>query len=384
LIQARIRCWDPVGETWQSRFRGWVGDWNYDFDPSQQVNRLTLELIDIFEMLGAIEMLPGYFGDDPASATPPRPDAAGQVWYDAATMDARILQALNDSLPAGAADNWAVVFSGNVSLVPTTYTPGETPLEVVTDAVDAEWPGVANAFTDRFGRLAAHGREARFDPAGVLAGPGVADVWDWHHWHVGDGDAVNADLGSVAQIHEFAFNRGLSKIINSALASPQWVRSGSSYVLYGDDQNDGQIVREPASIDDRGIRSWSAQNLQTDYGLKPLPDGTPGLAETKRFATYYVTNYATPHDRVTTAGFRSIRADAPGAAVTWQLLTRVDISDQVDVLVASPGGGSFDRSCYVEGVHETVQPLNPDMDDVTVSLDLSPKALFDDTSMFPS
>src|SRR5262249_42438845 len=174
LLQVRIRCWNPVLAEWQSRFRGWVSDWDYDFDPSQQTNRLSLQLTDIFELLGAIEMLPGFFGDDPTTATPPRPDAAGQIWFAAAaTVKARIDQvlanALNSTAHPTAASDYSVVFSGNVSLVPTTYSPGETPLDVIFHAADAAFPGVSNVYTDRFGRIVFHGRYAKFNPSGVLA-----------------------------------------------------------------------------------------------------------------------------------------------------------------------------------------------------------------------
>ena len=57
--------------------------------------------------------------------------------------------------------------------------------------------------------------------------------------------------------------------------------------------------------------------------------------------------------------------------------------DQIDLTVSSPGGGGFvGESYYVEGVHETVEPLNPTHDLITLTLDLSPKAYFD-TNPFP-
>jgi hypothetical protein len=62
-------------------------------------------------------------------------------------------------------------------------------------------------------------------------------------------------------------------------------------------------------------------------------------------------------------------------------MSQVDISDQVDVTVSGVNGaisGFLAEPYFVEGVHEQVQPLNPDIDDVTLSLDLSPKAYFDE------
>src|SRR4029077_14883413 len=62
LLQAAIQLHNPITGTWHTRFRGWIDELDYSFDPSQQVNRLTVSLVDIFEMLSAIVMLPGEFG----------------------------------------------------------------------------------------------------------------------------------------------------------------------------------------------------------------------------------------------------------------------------------------------------------------------------------
>jgi hypothetical protein len=370
LRQAVICARNPVADEWQQRFRGWITDWNYSFDPSQQVNRLQLELTDVFEILGAAEMIPGADFDIPGGhyGLLPPPESAGQIVYGEQTVQERIQAILADAgVPAG----FAVVFSGNVRVRQTVYSAAETPLVAIQEAADAEFPGVSNVYTDRLGRLVFHGRLAKFDPAGVAAGasPGA---WDWHHWHAGDGAAVHADLGAVAQLRRFGFNQGVSKIINSALATP---------LNIADEDTPGQLVQDFTSIGRYGSRSWSAPNLLTKEGLL---DSSTALEETRRFAQYYVDNYAQPRNRADQVGFRSIRPGAPGASITWQLLTRVDISDRIDLTVTSPGGGGFAAEpFYVEGVHETSRPLNPDHDDVTVTLDLSPAAYFD-TNPFPT
>ena len=59
-----------------------------------------------------------------------------------------------------------------------------------------------------------------------------------------------------------------------------------------------------------GIRPWSAQNLLTKQGVTDGDVGEGGdWLQTKRFAEYYVDNYAEPQNRVTQIGFRS---SAPG------------------------------------------------------------------------
>jgi hypothetical protein len=141
------------------------------------------------------------------------------------------------------------------------------------------------------------------------------------------------------------------------------------------------MVRDTGSVGHFGVRPWSAQDLLTK---KCLVDGADDLTETHRFAQYYVANYKQPRNRSTACGFRTMRPGTQGATKTWELLSKIDIADLVQITVASPGGGGFNlEAFYVEGVHETCRPLNGVYDDVTLAVDLSPKAYFDDVSMFP-
>jgi hypothetical protein len=372
LRQACIARHNPVTDTWHTRFRGFVEDFDYSFDPSQQVNRLTVSLVDIFEILAAVEMVPDAFGADPAIVAP---DSTGQIVFVNQDYQPRIEAVLTD---AHIPEEFFVVFTGNVELATSVYSAGESPMTVVAEACDGEFPGVSNCYVDRLGRLAAHGRRAKFDPVTTAEG---AD-WDFHQWKAGDGAAVTASPTDTAQIRRFAFNRGLSKVINSAQATPMWTlnEAGSQQVLMPDTAAAGQASKDDASLGKYGYRSWSALNLNTLRGLAPE---TTALEETKKFADYYVANYAAPRDRVTDIAFRSMRPDDSRAAANWELLSLVDVSDLVQVTVASPGGGGFDAAeFFVEGVHEQVGPLVPGYDDVTLSLDLSPRAYFDDVSMF--
>lgn len=368
LLQAAIARWNPVAGEWDVRFRGFIEDFDYEFDPSQRVNRLTVTLVDLFEILAAIEMLPGQFGD------PPPEDAADQIFFDNAQMQTRIVQALGNvgggSAPGIPPEYFVrTVFTGNVLLHETWYSPGETLRTVIDEAVDGEFPGVGNAYVDRFGRLAVHGRGAKFDPADVLAGLGTDYDWDFHHWKAGDGAKVAENPAQYAHIRRFAYNRGLAKVINSATATPL-----RRQVPLTEAEAKAQVVTDTVSMGRYGVRSWSAQNLLTHSGFI---DGTTDLVETRRFAEYYVANYKLPHNRVTEIAFRTMRPGAPGSSENWRLLSKVDISDQIDLWVGSPGGGGFDgEEFYVEGIHEQARAATPDYDDVTVSLDLSPRAVF--------
>jgi hypothetical protein len=374
LLQATLGRYNPVTDTWFTRYRGFIEEMTYTFDPSQRVNRLELTLVDIFELLSAVEMVPG--GPWPADSMvdaiqgvwgdEPPPKSVGQIFFDNALVGDRIRQVITNAFGATTTAAFAVIFSGNVLLYEATYSPGQSAMDVVQEAADAEWPGVSNVYTDRLGRLVFHGRLAKFDPAGVLAGPGVSDLWDWHHLFAGDGTAVNANPSTTAHVRQFAFNYGLSKIINSATATP---------VNIQDEDVAGQTVTDPDSIAQYGIRSWSAQNLLTKTGIL---DSSTDLDECRNFCFFYVGNYATPQNRVTLCGFRTMSPDQVGAGATWHLLSAVDISDRVDITVGSPGGGGFDAvGYYVEGVHEQVQPLGELYDDVTLTLDLSPLTYYE-------
>lgn len=370
LIQAMIRRYNPVSDTWETRFRGFVSDYDYAFDPSMRVNRLTVQLVDLFEFLAAIDMYPTTFGHDPAAGGSGVTDPSeldDQVWFgptvDGQPFDERIRAIIEQALIP---NDYRIVFSGNVDVQATTYSPGESALSAIQETADAEFPGVSNVYCDRHGRICVHGRLAKFDPAGTVASLDDPSNWDFHEFDAGDGFWVASSPPTYAHLREFAFNRGLSKVINQGLATPKNAPDGSL---------EAQVVDDLTSQGLRGIRSWSALNLITQAGN--LTPATNALEETKRFALYYVNNYAIPRNRITAISFRSIDPSSPGASETWRLVSQVDISDYITVSVGSPGGGGFDHDPYfVEGIHESSAPANPLYDDVTVSLDLSPQAYF--------
>ena len=89
---------------------------------------------------------------------------------------------------------------------------GESILNVIHDAADAEWPGVANFYIDRYGVVCFHGRNARFDPAATA---GTATHWDFHAWDLGMGGAQVGPPWFV--------RRSSSLIRNSATCYPQHI-----------------------------------------------------------------------------------------------------------------------------------------------------------------
>jgi hypothetical protein len=379
LKQATLGRRNPMTGEWHTRFRGLIEQFDYAYHPSQRVTMLTVQLVDIFDVLSGIEMWPGpkgeaTFGDDP----PAEIKSPDTVWFDSADYPrTRMNQVLvNAGFDPDPDSPWLVLFSGNVEVWPTSYSTGENVMTVIQDAADAEFPGIGNVYSDRRGRLCFHGRLARFTPIDISAeaGPGR---WEFNQWDVGDGTAVRTDPANCAQIREFAYDRGVAKIINHCSVTPQWSNAKNPKGLdLTRAEITGQMVQNAASIKKRGYRSQSFQGLQTRAGKLA---GAPGnsLVETKRYAKFYVDNYAVPHNRVTAIGFRSIGISTVGAGITWDLLTRLDISDTMTVTVDAAGGGGFLlEPFYVEGVHEDARMLTPDMDDVTMHLDLSPAAVY--------
>jgi hypothetical protein len=387
LIQARLAIWNPVLSSWYTRFRGFVESYVYEFDPSQRVNRVTISLVDIFEIVSTVQMFPGFFGD------PPPTSLTGQVVFmedtlngDVHGMQRRVVDIIGDSTHSSFSlgsvnlpPEFYVVFSGNISVHETSYSPGESAMTAIQDAVDAEFPAVSNVYGDRLGRLVVHGRYARFDPLGTEAStPG----WDFHDWKAGDRAAVTASPTDTAHIRSFSVSRDLAKIINHALCSPVTTLANPNF--------EAQTVQSLPSKERYGIRSWSSQDLIVKEGVTDGLTGELGEAnlsawkETKRYADYYIRNYQAPHNRIDLIGFRSINPTSPGAAANWALLSEVDINDRVAVRIGSPGGGGFfGKQFFVEGVHETYRPGAPNVDDVTLTLDLSPGDYYLDNPFAP-
>jgi hypothetical protein len=388
LIQARLAIWDPVRSDWFPRYRGFVESYRYEFDPSQLVNRVTIELVDIFEIVQAVQMFPGFFGD------PPPTGLTGQIVFmedtaygDVHGMQRRIVDIIGDSTHSSFSlgscnlpPEFYVVFSGNIGVHETSYSPGESAMTAIQDAVDAEFPAVANVYGDRLGRLCVHGRYARFDPLTTEAStPG----WDFHDWKAGDHAAVAATPG-MAHLRSFSFSRDLGKVINHALASPVTARTNPDF--------EAQVVQSDPSKDLYGIRAWSSQDLIVKEGVTDglladpahPEDETASWAETKKYADYYVRNYQAPHNRIDDIGFRSMNPGTEAAADTWALMSEVDINDRVTVTIGSPGGGGFTaKQFFVEGVHETYRPAGAILDDVTLTLDLSPADYYQDSPFAP-
>jgi hypothetical protein len=62
---------------------------------------------------------------------------------------------------------------------------------------------------------------------------------------------------------------------------------------------------------------------------------------------------------------------------TWAFLCGVEIGDIIELTAETTGGGGFfAEEWYVEGITYDVSGLGDDYPDVTVTVDVSPRALF--------
>lgn len=360
-LQIRASIWNPVAAEWQVRMRGWIESYDYDLDPSQQIGYLKISCYDIFALLSLVEMFPGEFGDPP----PATEAAGGEIFFDNADFKTRIDQVGANALGATAWDAFSVVFTGNVSLLEHVLSVGETPMAVIQAACDGEFPGVSNVYPDRYGRLAAHGRLAKFDPEGT-SGDAGPDAWDWHDWKIGDDAAAAATPGIYARMAApFSWNRGRDKIVNYASAWPKDI---------ADTAKEAQTVKDTVSIGIRGFQPWSKENLLTERGILT---GNSGADECKAFGQFYVNNYAEPRNRITALTLKTVRPSHPTAEQTWEMLSKVDIADRVNVTVGHAGGGGFNlEPFFVEGIRETASPATGEYAMVEQSFDVSPAAYF--------
>lgn len=367
LLQVRIELFNPVTNTWHSRFRGFIQDLDYvpysgsHVDPAGVVEgyySLQISCVGIMEPITAIELQLGAFGDSPP------PGAEGFVFFDNATFQDRITQVWgNAGIPTG----WLVAFEGNVEMAESRYSPSDNVMSVVQDAVDAELPTVANAYEDRFGRLAVHGRLAELDPVGTFEST-TPDRWDFTEWKAGDERAVLASPTDTAQIREAPFNRGLAHLVNSAFCTPAGIAQADRA---------GQLSTDSASIAKYGIRSWSKENL---YIAEGLLTGNTALEETRAYADFQVANGKNPHNRFTGLTFKSMHPDDERAAPNWDLLCRCDVQDSLEVTITFAGRPAdipnFNlEPFFILGIHEQVTPLTDTYAMVTTRLDVAPRPL---------
>lgn len=355
--QILLQLYDPVTETWFERFRGIIDGQTNDQHPSGLLSNVQLQCVDMFDYLSQMELLPGVHG------SPPPVGSESEVFYEDGEVDTRILQLLTTD--AGLDPDRVVVFSGNVNLIETLYDAGDPVLIAIRDAADGEFPGLANVYVDRKGRVVFHGRGAKLDPDGVSAGAGDT-AWDFQRFPMGDGPAIvlDSDRGQIRPPLQIVRSR--SRIVNAALCWPRGVPREDIAAM---------VRTDPTSMAAYGVRTWSYDDSICG-GHKT--NGNTGPEECELVSEFYVANYSEPRARVEQMTALAIRPDDPRAAPTWKFLTRCDISDVVELSVThTPNGGiAVDEDFFVEGWTQEITPLHPGHDMVALTANLSPKAYY--------
>lgn len=351
--QILLQLYNPVTGEWHPRWRGHIDD--VQRVPNPRTSRLTdvqFRCVDIFDYLGGVRFLPGVMGD------PGGPDDV--VFYDNENVDDRIIALADD---ANIASSMRVVFTGNISVTETLYdSDGDVVLQAMRDAADAEFPGVANLYVDRFGRLAFHGRFARFDPTGVAAG---GANWDYQEWDAGTRSSVTT---GVAQIQDFAYNRPRARIINSYLA---WPRNDENDVAFDRSLIPTLLATDPTSISAYGYRGRDATDLIIRENIN---NSNTGADECALFGQFYIENYAQPRKAIQRVSLRTLRPSDARAAATWAAMCGVDISDGMNLFVAE--AGMSDEAYFVDGISVSCKVLNKNYDYVTVTPNLTPASYY--------
>jgi hypothetical protein len=368
--QIKIQLFDPVQETWHCLFRGYIEEINIDVRSityadgavEHGVLFVTLDLVDAFAWFNDHELMPY-----PKSGDEPPAGSESRVFYDDTPAPVTVgpvadrIQAVLDDL--GWSGALTDVFSGNVKITETTYEPGTTGLTALQDAVDSEFPGTALHFMSKDGVYTFHGRNARFRP----------DVAEYgiNRRTVGD-PSVTASDHTIAPIAELSFSIGKTFLRNSVLVVPQDTVVGTPPT---EDEIAGQLLEDATSIDAHGKKSLTFTDLLT---LEGNATGNTALEECLLFAQYFRDNLKDPLPRITRMVFKSRMPQHRLADPLWKMICRCEISDLLTVKTAHVGGGGFNDGYYVEGIRYTGRPGNDQVHNITLEVDVSPEALFDD------
>lgn len=322
---------------------------------------MSVELVDLFDLLANLRLTPGDQGDTP------RDESIGDVFYEGGSpipandvfkhVDQRLDQLADDaSLPIA----WRDFFSGNVSVQEVVYERDGQIVSAFSDAADAEFPDVSRLFVSREGVLSFRGRFARFFPTNPGYGIG--------HWYVGGAAEAAAD-SSVVRLQNFTWRRSSEDIINVATSLPKGLEDADVPT---------NKVTDATSISKFGRRPWQADNLLTWKGHNDDASETDAATETKKYATFKVANFKDPKTRVERITVTWLAPDHFSGPTTWEFLQGVELGDMISLETTHRGGGGFDEDVFVEAIREVDEP-GPNMETrkVTMQLDVSPRSFYE-------
>ncbi len=350
---AAIGLYNPVAGTDSPVFVGNVSRVDYKLHRTENYAIATLHLVDGMERIARTELypgvLPGYteWGYVPAASGVVQD---GDTFFTEDLTGNAVATRINRVLDQfGWSSTAREIFSGNVGLLSAVYAHRTSALAPILDAADAEFPGVANVYVQKDGRFTFHGRFARFNP--------TSSQYHITNWTAGD----KANAGSGPVIQDLEYSLDADKVINSAIALPKGI---------ADADISAQRYENAASIAAYGNRSVSFDNLLTGFDHT---DNSEKEAATLKFAEYYVDNFKDPRVQINRITFASTQAliGTTNAAAQWALLCGIDISDIITITTSRISGDYF-----VEGLHYTAEPMDGDFLNVTLEVDLSPRAAY--------
>jgi hypothetical protein len=366
--QIMLQLWHPIDSTWEPVFRGHIDD--VPSEPHSGAPELAnreLVAVGIFDYLAGAKFVVGGTSAAPTmgDVIPTTSKLTGAVFYEDGPADGRAEDILDDF---GLDPSMYVVFSMNVDVNETLYGSDDDALSALRDVSDAEFPsGVANAYEDRWGRVAVHGRLARFDPDATAVGA----EWTFTRWAAATREDVTTGR---AQIREFAVSAPRTRVINSYLAWPRQDELGFEFKQ--------KLVQSLSRVDTTSRDAYGYRGIEESALIikEHKTNGNTGADECIDFATYYLANDNVPRKNVDRCTFRSIAPSDARAADVWDLMCRADISDYIHLFVDEEGFS--DTEFVIEGMTGSCRVLNPEYDDVTFTPNLSPAAYVGTTTMF--
>jgi hypothetical protein len=346
LRQAQIQVPHPITGIPKNVFTGYIEQLDYARQGPRGATT-TMHLVDGFELLANASV-----------------GASGYAsYYAPAHVDDRIKAVLED---VGWPLTRARIATGNVNVQGIQYDFGTGALTVIQEAAQAEFPNVAQFFIDKDGNATFSGRFIRFNP----------DAYpDWiTQWRVGDAPSCEADP-TLLPLFDIETSIGKANLYNFVTCYPRNIDDAGIHAAYPGLGG----VADGVSINNFGRRSLAIPDLLT---LDGSTSGKTGVLECKDFALYHLQNYKNPTVRVDSIMFHGQMDDgttAPGGAsgALWDFILGVEINHMVTITTQNPGGGGLvEADYYVEGITHNVSRLNDRIPKWEMSLNLSPRALY--------
>ena len=221
-----IQLQNPTNKEFYNIFTGYTESWSWSFPttPSNVMMQAVVACADGFEPLTRAELVPD--SSNSTTFSPVNGLNAVKIRMLAVLGQFQSYTAGLDYFPTDP----DAIFSGNVNILSGVYAPHTSLLSALQDAADAEFPGVANLFMDKFGNVAFRGRVPRFlpqnytrtgtsDPADIDLPPTVNQPVQF--WNVGDYNASETFTDDVmAPITDIGWTEDNASVINACQCYP--------------------------------------------------------------------------------------------------------------------------------------------------------------------